>query len=131
VSFITSADVLIVFKRLKHRAKLESVSGLTQYALLVDVFAKVLADNLGSLVCQGASEEADLQARQRTCNRAFAAPCLQRLLPRMVMGLGCIAALLENAFGLLGANSHLRVPDRSQPRPKHHVKPHPHMAYKA
>lgn len=118
------------FKRLKHRAKLESVSGLTQHALLVDVLAKVLADNLGSLVCQGASEEASLQARQRTCNRAYAAPCLQRLLPRMVMGLDCIAALLDKAFELLGANSHRRVPGRSQPRPKYHLKPHPHMAYK-
>ncbi|MBK9444547.1 MAG: transposase [Comamonadaceae bacterium] len=34
------------FKRLKHRCKLESVSGLTQHALMVDVHAKVLADNL-------------------------------------------------------------------------------------
>ena len=42
------------YKRLKHRAKLESVSSLTQHALQVDVYAKVLADNLGSLVCQGA-----------------------------------------------------------------------------
>jgi hypothetical protein len=56
------------FKRLKHRAKLESVSGLSQHALLVDVFAKVLADNLGSLVCQAASEDARLPSRQRTCN---------------------------------------------------------------
>ena len=32
-------------KRLKHRAKLESVSGLTQHAILIDVYAKVLADN--------------------------------------------------------------------------------------
>jgi hypothetical protein len=38
-------------KRLKHRAKLESVSELTQHALLVGAYAKVLADNLGSLVC--------------------------------------------------------------------------------
>lgn len=118
------------YKRLKHRAKLESVSGLTQHALLVDVYAKVLADNLGSLVCQGASEHADLPSRQRNCNRAYAAPCLQRLLPRMVMGLGCLVALLQKVFGLLGANSHRRVPDRSQPRPKRHVKPHPNMAYK-
>lgn len=118
------------YKRLKHRAKLESVSGLTQHALQVDVYAKVLADNLGSLVCQGASEQADLPSRQRNCNRAYAAPCLQRLLPRMVMGLGCLVALLEKAFELLGANSHRRVPDRSQPRPKRHVKPHPNMAYK-
>ncbi|MFZ3141244.1 transposase [Polaromonas sp.] len=59
------------FKRLKHRAKLESVSGLSQHALLVDVFAKVLADNLGSLVCQAASESARLLSRQRTCNSSL------------------------------------------------------------
>lgn len=118
------------FKRLKHRAKLESVSGLSQHALLVDVFAKVLADNLGSLVCQAASEDARLPSRQRTCNRAYAAPCLQRLLPRMAMGWGCLTALLDKAIGLLAANSHRRVPDRSQPRPKKHVKPHPNIAYK-
>jgi Transposase DDE domain len=118
------------FKRLKHRAKLESVSGLTQHALLVDVYSKVLGDNLGSLVCQGASEHADLPTKQRCCNRAYAAPCLQRLLPRMVLGLGQLVALLEKAFGLLGANWHRRVPDRAQPRPKRHVKPHPNLAYK-
>jgi hypothetical protein len=118
------------YKRLKHRAKLESVSGLTQHALLVDVYAKVLADNLGSLVCQAASEHADLAARQRTCNRAYAAPCLQRLLARMVLGLGCLVKLLEQAFALLGANSHRRIPERSQPRPKRHTKPHPTLAYK-
>ena len=118
------------YKRLKHRGKLESVSGLSQHAVLIDVYAKVLADNLSSLVRQGASEEADLASKRRHCNRAYAAPCLQRLLPRMVMGLGCIVALLEKAFGLLGANSQRRVPGRTRPRPNHHVKPHPHMAYK-
>jgi len=55
---------------------------------------------------------------------------LQRLLPRMALGLGCIAALLEKAFLLLGGNSHRLVPDRNQPRPKYHVKPHPSLAYK-
>ena len=34
------------FKRLKHRLHLEAVSGLSQHALLVDVAAKVLADNM-------------------------------------------------------------------------------------
>ncbi|MBK9444545.1 MAG: transposase [Comamonadaceae bacterium] len=92
------------FKRLKHRCKLESVSGLTQHALMVDVHAKVLADNL-ALVCMGASAAAGLQDKQRTCNRAYAAPCLQRLLPRMVLGLGCLVTLLGKAFELLGANS--------------------------
>jgi hypothetical protein len=78
------------YKRFKHCANLESVSGLTQHALLLDVYAKVLADNLGSLVCQAASVHADLAARQRICNRAYAAPCLQRLLARMMLGLGCL-----------------------------------------
>lgn len=118
------------FKRLKHRSKLECVCGLTQHALLVDVAAKVLADNLGSLVCQAASEEAALPQRQRVCNRAYAAAALQRLLPRMVLGLGCIFALLDQALDLIGANTHRRVPGRSRPRPARHVKPHPHMAYK-
>ena len=118
------------FKRLKHRLKMECVSGLTQHALLVDVFAKVLADNLASLVCNTTSQEAHLQPRSRNCNRAYAAVCLQRLLSRMVLGLGCIASLLDCAMKLLAANTHRRVPDRSQPRPAYHVKPHPHLANK-
>lgn len=58
------------------------------------------------------------------------ARCLQRLLPRIVMGLGCIATLLDKAFSLLGANSNRMVTERSNPRPKNHVKPHPNLAYK-
>lgn len=118
------------FKRLKHRGKLECVSGLTQHALLVDVAAKVLADNLGSLVCQAASEEADLAQQHRTCNRAYAAPVLQQMLPRMVLGWGCILSLLDKAIDLIGGNTHRRTPGRSRPRPARHVKPHPHLAYK-
>jgi hypothetical protein len=49
----------------------------------------------------------------------------------MVLGLGCLATLLDKALDLLGANSHRQVPDRKQPRPKNPVKPHPSMAYKA
>jgi hypothetical protein len=118
------------YKRLKHRAKMESVSGLTQHAVLIDVFAKVLADNLNALVCMGASEDSELAANNRHCNRAYAGACLQRLLPRLVMGLDCLATLLEKAFGLLGANSHKRRPGRKSPRPNRHIKPHPNMAYK-
>jgi len=118
------------FKRLKHRAKLESVSGLTQHALLVDVAAKVLADNLGSLLCQAACETHELSARPRVCNRAYAAGLLQRLLPRMVLGLGCLAQLLEQAMERLKANTQRRISGRSQPRPNRRSKPHPHLAYK-
>lgn len=38
------------FKRLKHRLGLESVSGLSQHALPVDVATKVLAENLAALL---------------------------------------------------------------------------------
>ena len=90
LSFTISAGVLKRRSmRLKHRSHLKCVSGLTQHALLVDVYAKVLADNLGSLVCQGTAQDADLPSTARTCNRAYAAPCLQRLLPRMALGMGC------------------------------------------
>lgn len=97
------------FKRLKHRAKLECVSGLTQHALLVDVAAKVLADNLGSLVCAAAGQAAQLPQRGRVCNRSYAAALMQRLLPRMVVGLDCMVVLLDQVCGLLGANAHRRV----------------------
>jgi len=53
------------FKQLKHQVKLESVSGLTQHAVLVDVHAKVLADNLASLVCMGAAQVAEFNGSNR------------------------------------------------------------------
>ena len=45
------------FKRLKHRLHPEAVSGLTQQALIVDVAAKVLADNIAALMCATAQAE--------------------------------------------------------------------------
>ena len=33
---------------------------------------------------------------------------------RLVLGLGCLATLLEKTFELLGGNSHRQVPDRRQ-----------------
>jgi hypothetical protein len=127
------------FKRLKHRAKLECVCGLTQHALLVDVAAKVLADNLVSLVCQAAVPELDDDVANvqngvtrvtRHCNRAYAAPLMRTMLARMVLGLGCLASLLDTAMQLLRANTQRRISGRSKPRPSRHVKPHPHLAYK-
>ena len=77
------------------RLKLESVSGLTQHAVLIDLYAKVLADNLNALVCMGASDDAQLAPINRHCNRVYAGACLQRPLPRLVMGLEGLAELLE------------------------------------
>jgi hypothetical protein len=120
------------FKRIKHRCKLESVSGLTQHALLVDVFSKVLADNLASLVANAAITLACKDSNcQRRCNRSYAAQCLQRHIPRMLLALGDIGALLRSAFALLAANTVRHDAERKRPRPKQHRKPHPSMAYKA
>lgn len=118
------------FKRIKCRAHLEAVSGLTQQALLVDVAAKVLADNLASLLCAAAAEQHDLQARSRRCNRSYAAQLLPRLLPRILLFVGDVLATISDAIMMLGTVTQRFVPGRSQPRPAHHVKPHPRYAYK-
>jgi hypothetical protein len=118
------------FKRLKHRMKLECVSGLSQHALLIDVAAKVLADNLASLMCIAAAQQADLPGASRRCNRAYAAALLQRTLPRLVLLIGDFFATLAEALRLLGANTQRFIPGRSRPRPVHHVKPHPSAVYK-
>jgi hypothetical protein len=118
------------FKRLKCRMKLECVSGLSQQAVLIDVAAKVLADNLASLMCIAAAQQADLPAASRRCNRAYAAALLQRTLPRLVLKIGDFFATVAEVLRLLGATTQRFIPGRSRPRPVHHVKPHPSAVYK-
>lgn len=119
------------FKRLKLRMKLEAVSGLSQQALIIDVAAKVLADNITSLMCDAAAEQANLIQRSRKCNRSYAASFMQRALPRMVLFIGDVCAAIADAIAMLGANTQRFVPGRSQPRPPRHLKPHPSCSYKA
>lgn len=118
------------FKRLKHRMKLECVSGLSQQALLIDVAAKVLADNLASLMCLAAAQQAELPSASRRCNRAYAAALLQRTLPCLVLIIGDFFSTLADLLKLLGTNTQRFIPGRSRPRPLHHVKPHPSAVYK-
>ena len=118
------------FKRLKHPLKLEAVSGLTQQALIIDVAAKVLADNITSLMCTAASVQADHATHSRKCIRSYAAIAMQRLLPSLVLFLGNVAAVIAHTIALLGATYQRFVPARSRPRPAHHVKPHPSAVYK-
>jgi len=103
---------------------------LSQQALVIDVAAKILADNITSLMCAAASVHADLQARSRTCDRSYAAGLMQRLLPRLVLFIGDVCELITEAIAMLGSTSQRFVPGRSRPRPAHHVKPHPSVAYK-
>ena len=118
------------FKRLKHRLHLEAVPGLSQQALIIDVAAKVLADNIASLLCQAGADQADLAARSRKCNRSYAAAVMQRVLPLLMLAIGDVCAVIAHTIALLGATSQRFVPGRSQPRKEHRIKPHPSCAYK-
>jgi len=80
--------VELFFKRLKHVLHLESVSGLSQQAPVIDVAAKVLADNLASLMCQTAETIHNMHARRRFCNRRYAARALTRVQPSVLMMIG-------------------------------------------
>jgi hypothetical protein len=122
------------FKRLKHRMQLEAVSGLSQQALIVDVAAKVLADNLASLLCACAladdpDHRADL-APQRQCNRSYAACAMLRMLPSVLMFVGDVLATIGQTLELLRRTTCRIIAERSSPRPKNHVKPHARYAYK-
>ena len=119
------------FKRIKLRLKLEAVSGLSQHALIIDVAAKILADNITSVICAAASDDADLVARSRKCNRSYAASYMQRALPRLVLCLGDVLATIRDAISVLAAAYQRFVAGRSQPRPVRHIKPHPSCSYKS
>lgn len=47
---------------------------------------------------------------------AYARLLLQRVLPRVVFGLGCLADLLDRTIEKLAGNTHRRVKSPSQPR---------------
>ncbi len=117
-------------KRLKHRMHLKCVSGLSQHALIIDVAAKILADNLASKLCAAASKQATMQQRSRRCKRSYAATLLQRALPRLVLAVGDFVATFHEVLDLLAGNTQRFVPGRSRPRPAHHLKPHPSAVYK-
>ena len=118
------------FKRIKHRLHLEAVSGLSQHALIIDVAAKILADNITSLMCAAAGEQAELAQRGRKCKRSYAAFIMQRALPAMVLLIGDLRAKIDHVLEHLGANWQRCIPRRSRPRVSAHVKPHPSAVYK-
>ena len=117
------------FKRLKHRLHLEAVSGLSQHALLVDVAAKVLADNIAALMCLAVQAD-DPAPTQRRCQRAQAGHVVQRMLPHVLLTVGDVLALIDNALTLIARTLRRPAKPRSSPRPVRHLKPHPHLAYK-
>lgn len=123
------------FKRIKHRLGLESVSGLSQHALLVDVAAKVLADNLAAVLNRtvpmrsegAASEEAGVS---RQVNRSAAAKLLSRCIGSMLLITGGIVQGIHDWVLTLSRCWTRHIPGRSRPRDPAHSKPHPSQAYK-
>jgi hypothetical protein len=119
------------FKRLKRRMDLESVSGLSQHALLIDVAAKVLADNIASLLCNATQPDAEVNAIEPSrAHRTHAAAVIQRLLPKVLLCVGNVIALIDDALLLIARMRQRVARGRGAPRPARYVKPHPRLAYK-
>jgi hypothetical protein len=119
------------FKRLKHRLKLESVSGLSQHSAVLDIAAKVVADNLASLLCLQAQPECtDTEQPHRICNRSYCATLMHRMLPRLLLLPDSLLSTVAQVLTALQQTLLRRVPGRSQPRSSQRAKPHPYMAYK-
>lgn len=118
------------FKRLKLRLHLEAASGLSQQALLVDVAAKVLADNISALMCQAAQDDAKLPANRR-CQRTHADAAVRAILPRVLLAVGDVLGLIDDTLDLMARTVHRITPGRSAPRKPDRAKPHPSLAYRA
>ncbi len=122
------------FKRLKHHMKLESVSGLSQQAVIIDVATQVLADNLASLLCacalEGDCTEQPEHSVKRQCNRGYATAAMLRMLPGILMFVVDVLAAISHTLDLLRRTTCRIIAGRSSERPKSHVKPHAQNAYK-
>jgi hypothetical protein len=121
--------------------------------LIIDVAAKILADNLAALLCAQAMQEsatntaaadspiapqvppdevpADDTSIQLRCNRSYAAAYLQHALPRLLLMIGDFCATLRDTLRHLARNTQRFIKGRTCPRPAHHVKPHPNLAFKS
>lgn len=120
------------FNRLKHRLGLESVSGLSQHALLVDVATKVLADNMASLLNRSVNLGAqdDEAVVSRKVNRGTAAKALSRCIRALLLNIQELASLIRDWAAMMGRSLIRHVKGRSQPRRNTRYKPHPSQAYK-
>jgi 23S rRNA G2445 N2-methylase RlmL len=82
------------FKRIKHRLYLEHVTGLSQQVVLQDFTAKVLCDNLQSLLANAAHQNADLPDESRI-KHAYAHTVLKPVLPVVLLGLAALDLILD------------------------------------
>lgn len=132
------------FKRIKHRLKLEQVSGLSWLAIQQDFGAKIVCDNLNALAVYAAELDAgqDPISKNRTShsnstsgarykvNRTYGFAILKRQLPRWLTGNLPNSKTLRQILRELIKQVVQYVPGRSNPRPDR-IKPHLRFAYKS
>lgn len=122
------------FKRLKHRLKLEHLSGLSWLAAQQDFGAKMLCDNLNALAVYAAEPHhnngAQATETTRKINRTYGFALLKRYLPRWLLNQLPDLDTLLRIFAELRRHSVRFIPGQSKPRPKR-PKPHSHHAYKS
>lgn len=115
------------FKRIKHRLNLEHVSGLSQQAVVQDVSAKILCDNLQALTTLAAHRGAELPENKRI-NRTYVHTALKPLLPALLLGKK-VGVLLGNLLRLVVRSTYRHRENLSKPR-KAGQKPHKPMTQK-
>ena len=115
------------FKRLKHRLSLEHVTGLTQQAVVQDVAAKIVCDNLQALTALTAHDSADLRAVDRI-NHAYTHTALKPLLPALLLGKK-VGKLLRNLLTLIATQTYRHRESLSKQR-KPGNKPHKSLSGK-
>ncbi len=116
------------FKRIKHRLCLEHVTGLSQLAVCQDFAAKILCDNIQSLLAHAAHRSANLDELRRI-NHAYAHTTLKPVLPLLLLGLS-FADIIQQTITLIARQTYRHRPGRSKPRPQK-TKPHKSMTQKA
>jgi hypothetical protein len=116
------------FKRLKHRLRLEAVTGLDYLALQQDFGAKILADNLCTLLSD--LDEPHDDARASRPNRVYALGALKPILGACMLRIRRCLESLADVLALIHQTRCRRQPSRSYPRPPRKAKPHFHLAYK-
>ncbi|MEN3263100.1 IS4 family transposase [Sodalis endosymbiont of Spalangia cameroni] len=118
------------FKRIKHRLRLEAVSGLNYLALQQDFAAKIVADNLHILLASARDPENSMQAEPDfRPNRTYAIGILKPILSGCLLAVPkCLAALLK-ALNVIAITRCRRQLGRSYIRKKR-IKPHEYRAYR-